>query len=496
MKNRKKWVYSSLIILAIGLLLSFFIVSKIFQKNYDYEVPDDNNILETDEKIPSDNATDIVPNLPDEGNLPSDSDDASDNYVPNPDPSDNITQTKPDNSNNNSSNNITTDKKPNNSNNNSETIPPQDNNLDNNQSNNNNDVTKPDDKPIVTDPEPQKPMTLSEKVESMTIEEKIAQMLIISFNGTTVNSNIQKSLAYNPGGVILFANNIGTYNNTVKLVKDVQSLVNIPLLVSIDQEGGRVQRIKDMTGVTNIPPMWEVGQSGDVNKAYATGKTIGSDLKQFGINMNFAPVLDIVASESANVIGNRSFGSSADLVAKMGVHLGRGLSDSGVIPVYKHFPGHGSTVTDSHYDLPVLTLTKEELLANDLIPFKEAIKNNAKVIMIGHLAIPNITNDKTPASLSKIIITDLLKNELGYKGLVITDALNMKALTNNYTEKRIYELAINAGVDILLMPSSVENAINLIKESIKEGTIKETQINNSVTKILSLKHEYLSYEYK
>lgn len=469
MKNRKKAVYLSLISILLVVLLGYLLVNRSFQNRQNYKIPIDDNIQDISSSVPDEEDT-----------LPLDSGNSIDNYIPAQEPSvpeDNtIDNTKP----NNSSNNTTVVK------------PSQDNK----QPNNDNNTTKPDENenPIIT--EPQKPMTLTEKVESMSLEEKIAQMLIISFSGTTLNSNTQKVLTYNPGGVILFANNIGSYNNTIKLVKDVQNSVNIPLFVSIDQEGGRVQRIKNMTGVTNIPPMWEIGQSNDVNKSYAMGKIIGKDLKQFGINMDFAPVLDIVASENANVIGNRSFGASADLVAKMGVSLGRGLYDSGVIPVYKHFPGHGSTVTDSHYDLPVLTLTKEELLANDLIPFKEAIKNNAKVIMIGHLAIPNITNDKTPSSLSKVIITDLLKNELGYNGLVITDALNMKALTNNYTEKRIYELAINAGVDVLLMPSSIESAIKLIKESVKEGTIKEVQINNSVTKILSLKHDYLGYEYK
>ena len=176
----------------------------------------------------------------------------------------------------------------------------------------------------------------------------------------------------------------------------------------------------------------------------------------------------------------------------MGIKLGKGLEDKGVIPVYKHFPGHGSTTTDSHYDLPVINKTKDELMEKELIPFKKAIGEGADIIMIGHLAIPKITNDKTPASLSKVLITDLLKTELNYQGLVVTDALNMGALTNNYKESEIYEMAINAGVDLLLMPKSSTSAMSSIKASIASGKITEDQINNSVRKILTLKYSKLT----
>ena len=174
----------------------------------------------------------------------------------------------------------------------------------------------------------------------------------------------------------------------------------------------------------------------------------------------------------------------------MSTALAKGLSDNNIIPVYKHFPGHGNTTTDSHYELPIITKTKDELLKSDLIPFVNAIDNNAEIIMVGHLALPNITKDYTPASLSNIIITDILKNELGYQGIIITDALNMQAITKNYQEKETYELAINAGVDILLMPNNPKQAISLIKESINEGTITEENIDNSVYKILKLKKKY------
>ena len=343
-----------------------------------------------------------------------------------------------------------------------------------------------------------KPLTVAEtvdrKLKEMTLDEKIGQMLIISVTGTSLNSTTKNNLTkYKPGGVILFANNLADYNTTIQFVDNMKKTSSIPLIVSIDQEGGKVQRLTSITGklATNIPPMFSLGKMDDTNLSYSVGTVIAEELRVFGFNMDFAPVLDVLSSEDSKVIGTRSFGTDPNLVSKMGISLAKGLESKGVIAVYKHFPGHGATETDSHYDLPVLSKTKAELYDKDFIPFQKAIQNDAKVIMIGHLAVPNITGDKTPASLSKVLITDILKKEMGYKGLVITDALNMGALSKNYTEKQIYEMAINAGVDILLMPKSPESAIKYIKQSIKEGKIKESQINESVRKILMLKYTNL-----
>ncbi len=251
---------------------------------------------------------------------------------------------------------------------------------------------------------------------------------------------------------------------------------------------GRVQRLTSITGkkVTNIPAMSDVGKMEDENLAYSIGTVIAEELLALGFNMDFAPVLDVAVPNA--YISSRSFSTDPQIVSKIAISLSKGISSKGVIPVYKHFPGHGSTVADSHYELPLLSKTKAELYDVDLVPFQYAIQNDAKVIMIGHLAAPKITNDNLPASLSKTLITGLLKQEMGYKGLVITDSLQMKGITNHYSQKEIYEMAINAGVDFLLMPESAEKAINNIKASIKEGKIKESKINESVRKILMLKY--------
>ena len=299
-----------------------------------------------------------------------------------------------------------------------------------------------------------------------------------------------------PGGFILFSDNIKSYEQTKKLIEDINNTSDIPMFISIDQEGGRVLRIKKLSDakVTNIPSMYHLGLTKDTKLSYEVGKVVGEELRVFGINMNFAPVLDIYSNKENTVIGDRSFGTTSDLVSKMALSFAEGQESTGIISVYKHFPGHGNTSEDSHYTLPVITKTKEELMNLELKPFIEAIHNGADVIMIGHLAVPSITKDDTPASLSKEIITDLLKNELGYNGLVITDALNMDALTNEYTEEEIYVNAINAGVDILLMPDFDNETIEIITNAIANGTIAIEEIDNSVEKILELKYDKLFIE--
>ena len=335
---------------------------------------------------------------------------------------------------------------------------------------------------------------ITEYLNTLSLDEKIGQMLFIDYRTTTTLNNDLKNLltTTKPGGFILFTENLQDYETSKKFISDLQANSKIPLFIGIDEEGGRVDRLSKMKNYSYepIPPMLEIGNTNDENNAYKTGVTISKILQDFNINLDFAPVTDVYSNPLNTVIGNRSFGSDPYLVARMSTALAKGLSDNNIIPVYKHFPGHGNTEIDSHYNLPVLKQTKEELLKNDLIPFINAIDNNAEMIMVGHLALPNITNDFTPASLSKVLITDILKNELGYQNLVITDALNMQAITNYYSAKEIYELAINAGVDILLMPTNPQNAIKLIKESISEGTIKEESINSSVYKILKLKSKY------
>ena len=339
---------------------------------------------------------------------------------------------------------------------------------------------------------------VEETLNNMTLDEKIGQMIIISYRSPSLDSTLKKAVEeVKPGGIILFAENMSSYDGTIKFIKDVKALSSIPMFISIDEEGGRVQRLINVKGVSisNVPNMLSVGEKNDLDLTYNVGKLIAEELRVFGINMDFAPDIDVLTNPDNTVIGNRSFGSDKELVAKHGISLAKGLEDNGVIAVYKHFPGHGNTAVDSHYSLPVLDLTKEALEEVDVYPFKEAIKNNASVIMIGHLAVPYLTDNKDPASLSKTLITGYLKNNLGYKGLVITDALDMGALTNYYSANEICGKAVEAGVDILLAPSSSRVCLKSVQDAIKNGKITEEQIDESVKKILKLKYEKIDKDY-
>lgn len=323
---------------------------------------------------------------------------------------------------------------------------------------------------------------IEELLSSMTLDEKISQMLIVEVE----NRKALPSPA--PAGVILFEENFSSCNNTVDFINTLKNQSQHPLIVSVDQEGGSVQRLEKLyfPKATYIPYMYELGKTHDTDLAYQVGRVMAEEMAALGINVAFAPVLDIYSNPENTVIGKRSFGENPDTVSSMAITLAKGLEENGVMPTYKHFPGHGDTEVDSHKALPVISKTKEELYKEELIPFKAAIENDAKIIMVGHIALPLITGDNTPATLSKEIITDLLKTEMGYNGLVITDALNMGALIKNYSDEEIYKMAVEAGNDLLLMPNP-DLAIKVIKEN-----FSEERIDSSVRKILTFKYTYLS----
>jgi len=330
---------------------------------------------------------------------------------------------------------------------------------------------------------------LAAQLRTMTIEEKIAQMMIIQYPSETMDDTLMHDIRdVKPGGFLLTSENLGTYEQTKELVEALQSNSEIPMFISVDQEGGVVQRFSELSGSvpTEIPSMLSVGRTGETQLAYDIGKVIAEELRTVGINLDFAPVMDILPQNGESFIGTRSFGSDAAMVSAMAMAFAKGLEEHGVLSVYKHFPGHGDTTTDSHRNLPVMDKTKEELLENELIPFQKAIESGADMIMVGHIALPKVVGDDTPASLSGTIITDLLKTELGYEGLVITDALSMRALTNQYSHEEICIKAVEAGVDLLLLPNDCERAVELIKE-----TFSEERIDQSVAKILRLKYTQL-----
>lgn len=325
-------------------------------------------------------------------------------------------------------------------------------------------------------------------LENMSIEEKIAQMLIIEYDSDYVDDNLKSFLNMTPpGGFILMKENITTFDKTRQFVSDLKENSRVPLIISIDEEGGSVQRLKYLMDarVSDIPFMYNVGLINNYDLAYNIGKIIAEEVRTIGVNVDFAPVIDIYSNPNNTVIGKRSFGSDVEIVSNMAVRFTKGLEDNGVIGVYKHFPGHGDTDIDSHDSLPIINKSLDDLKAFELVPFKSAVKAGAKMIMVGHIAIPEVTHDNTPASLSKEFI-DILKNDLNYNGLIVTDALNMGAISDNYSNEESYIKAIEAGNDLLLIPSDGINTINIIKDKVSLD-----RINESTRKILKFKYDYL-----
>ena len=332
---------------------------------------------------------------------------------------------------------------------------------------------------------------LNNKLNNMTLSEKIGQMIMIDYRNTLeMNTELENILnKYNVGGFILFKGNTANYEQTQKLLHSVKSVGDIPVITSVDQEGGMVQRLDKRVGFKEYPPMAEIGKTLDEGLAFEVGSSIGRELKDIGIDMDMAPVLDIHTNPNNRAIASRAFGKDSELVKKMASAYADGLASEGIMAVGKHFPGHGDTIVDSHIDLPVVEKDLNELNNLELIPFKEAIKRNIPGLMVGHLAVPKVSGNMEPASLSKEIVSDLLRNSLNYDGLILTDSLKMKALTNFFTDEDIYLKTIGAGNDIILMPNDVNLAYNTVYRAVNEGSISLDRINKSVYRILNIKFD-------
>ena len=339
-------------------------------------------------------------------------------------------------------------------------------------------------------------------VSQMTLEDKIAQMFVITPNAltgyasgvTAAGDTTKEAYQSRPvGGIVYMADNLTDPEQTTTMLSNMQEIARertgLPVFLCVDEEGGSVARIagNEAFGVTNVGNMSDIGASGDVQNAYNAGTTIGSYLAALGFNVDFAPVADVLTNPDNQVIGQRSFGSDAQTVAGMVTSELQGLSAAGVYGTVKHFPGHGGTAGDSHDGAVSTDKTLEELTAEELVPFQSAVDAGVNFVMVGHISAPNVTGDNAPATLSKVMITDVLRGQMGYNGIVITDAMNMDAITGFYNSDKAAVLAVTAGADMILMPADYNTAYTGILNAVNDGTITEERINESVTRIVKAK---------
>ncbi len=362
----------------------------------------------------------------------------------------------------------------------------------------------------------------------MTTEQKIGQMIVAAVRSkpegigdegntdvTELTDTIRESIEdCGYGGIILFNNNFETTSSVTTLIYEMQqaavsdrALSGIPMFMAVDEEGGTVNRI---TSATQMPGNMALGAAGSEEVSASCARIIGKELNAIGISMNFAPVLDINSNPGNPVIGVRSFSDDPELTASLGTAFMKGLQEENVIPCVKHFPGHGDTDTDSHTGLPLIDKNLDELRELELVPFQRAIDNGAEVIMTAHIQFPQIETNTyvsvstgeevfLPATLSEKVVGEILRKEMGYDGIVITDALNMSAISDNFDPLDAAALAVNAGVDMLLMPVELTTKEDFKKQRdyitsvaglVESGVIREEEVNDSVLRILKLKDKY------
>lgn len=331
-------------------------------------------------------------------------------------------------------------------------------------------------------------------VNDLSIEEKLGQMMMVGFEGNQINDRIKDLvLKYKVGGFILYKKNFDSYEQMLQIIKELKKLNlqnKIPLFISIDQEGGRVNRMP--SEIKNLPSAYMLAQTGDVEIIKESAKITGEILYNSGINMNFAPVLDIKRFKSKHAIGDRCFSENKEKVIEYGLETMKQLTANNVISVIKHFPGHGLTDKDTHLFLPVVKKDMEEIEKEDIVPFKIAIEQGVDAIMVSHLIIKAMSKT-LPASLSRKFIGKYIRKKLKFNGLVITDDLKMRAIRFVYGYKIAVRQAFTSGCDIVMFRFDRKDEKNAIFQAYKmarTGQLKEARLNRSVKRILKIKEKY------
>ena len=339
------------------------------------------------------------------------------------------------------------------------------------------------------------------KMAQMSLEERVLQMFMITPEALTGYGTVtaagdvtyQSLQKYPVGGIIFFAQNVidpdqlGTMNGNLQNYSE--EITGLPMFISVDEEGGKVARIAKNSNfsVETFSDMRSIGDSGDTAKAYEVGNTIGAYLNQYGFNLDFAPDADVLTNPDNQVIGTRSFGIDPYVVSEMTQLVVKGLEDNQVYACLKHFPGHGATSGDTHAGYAYTDKTLDELMQSELVPFSNGIQNGVHFIMVSHIAAPQVTGDNLPASLSPYMIQTVLREQMGYDGIVITDAMNMGAISDHYGSADATVRAVNAGADIVLMPKDFVSAYQGVLNAVENGTISTDRIDEAVRRILRVK---------
>lgn len=344
-------------------------------------------------------------------------------------------------------------------------------------------------------------------IKKMSLREKVGQMFFVRAEAldTTIHwteyqdlpdyklQQVNKTMRdvskdYPIGGMILYAHNIEDEDQLADFIADIRKLNGSPLL-AIDEEGGRVARIanNENFNLNKYESMAAIAESGDPNEAYKAAFYIGSYVKKYGFDIDYAPVADVNTNPENIVIGARAFSDDPETAAEFVVSYLNGLDSAGVVGTLKHFPGHGDVKTDTHLGYAETNKTWEEMLKCEMIPFKAGIEAGAQMIMTAHIAAPKITGDDLPATLSSVILQDKLRGELGFKGIIVTDAMDMGAITTKFGNAEAVIKSIQAGVDVVLCSREFTQVFDAVVKAVEKGDIKETRIDESVKRILELK---------
>lgn len=332
------------------------------------------------------------------------------------------------------------------------------------------------------------------QIETMPIEDKVAGLFVITPEALTGTDQVTKAgdttkeklTQYAVGGLVYFKQNISSGDQLKEMISNTDSYSKYPLFIAADEEGGSVSRLAAAGLAENVGTMKEIGASGNPDNAKTAGSSIASYLTEYGFNLDFAPIADVV-TEGNTSIGDRSFGTNAGDVATYVAKSVEGLQEGGVSACLKHFPGLGSVDEDSHEGMVVSEKTLEDFETTDFLSFQAGIDAGADFVMVGHLSVPGITGDNTPCTLSEKMITEVLRGQMGFDGVVITDSMAMSAITDYYTADEAAVKALQAGADMILMPEDFETAYQGVLDAVNNGTLTEDRINESLVRIYRVK---------